>query len=328
MKNLLTIILPVHNEEENLEQLVSKIDQTFNLASEDFHSPFLIFVDDGSSDNSLEVIQKLIASRGNIGCISFSRNFGHQVAILAGMNYASPNSIVLVMDSDGQDPPYVGIDLAYQIVQGNDIAYGIRKQREGKNLIKKLLYWLFYRLFSWLSMIEIPLDAGDFCAYSPKAIQLLCSLKEKHPYVRGLRAWIGLKQIGIPYKRPERNAGKASYTFKDLFNLATDGIISFSVKPLRLSVMIGLLTFFICFLLIVTYTVAYIFDLKFGYLSMRNVPGFTTLILLTLMFNGLQMIMIGLIGEYLSRVFEESKGRPLYIVSQVLGNIQSQIKYE
>jgi dolichol-phosphate mannosyltransferase len=244
------------------------------------------------------------------------------------MNYASPNSIVLVMDSDGQDPPYVGIDLAYQIVQGNDIAYGIRKQREGKNLIKKLLYWLFYRLFSWLSMIEIPLDAGDFCAYSPKAIQLLCSLKEKHPYVRGLRAWIGLKQIGIPYKRPERNAGKASYTFKDLFNLATDGIISFSVKPLRLSVMIGLLTFFICFLLIVTYTVAYIFDLKFGYLSMRNVPGFTTLILLTLMFNGLQMIMIGLIGEYLSRVFEESKGRPLYIVSQVLGNIQSQIKYE
>jgi dolichol-phosphate mannosyltransferase len=320
-----TIVLPVHNEEANIQRLIREIDTCFQSDSEIRTLPYLLFVDDGSSDSSLEFIRTAISERGHAGCLRFSRNFGHQVAVMAGLSYAPDNSIVVVMDSDGQDPPIVALDLVHHVMNGADIAYGIRWQREGRNWLKKFAYWSFYRLLSSLSIIKIPLDAGDFCAYSPRAVKLLSQMKEKHPYIRGLRAWIGLNQVGVPYKRPERYAGKASYNFKSLFKLAFDGILSFSVKPLRLSITLGFITFVICLFLTIFYLTAYFFDWHFSGLRMRDIPGFTTLVLMILATSSLQMLMLGVIGEYIGRLFEESKGRPLFIIAETLGNLE-QIK--
>ncbi|WP_016879329.1 glycosyltransferase family 2 protein [Chlorogloeopsis fritschii] len=316
-----TIVLPVHNEEANLLRLIQEIDACFQSDAEIRTLPYLLFVDDGSSDGSLECIRTAISERGHASCLRFSRNFGHQAAVMAGISYAPENSIVVVMDSDGQDPPIIALDLVHHVMNGADVAYGVRWRREGRNWIKRFAYWSFYRLLSSLSIIKIPLDAGDFCAYSPRTIKILSQLKEKHPYIRGLRAWIGLNQVGVPYKRPERYAGQASYNFRGLFKLAFDGILSFSVKPLRLSIALGFITFFICLFLGVFYLTAYFYDWHFSGLRMRDIPGFTTLILMILATSSLQMLMLGVIGEYLGRLFEESKGRPLFIIAETLGNL-------
>lgn len=318
-----SIVLPVHNEQEGLEAVVAEIDATFSRDIQ-IGLPHLIFVNDGSSDNSLAVIRHIIAFRGQATCLHFSRNFGHQVAVIAGLAYAPENSIVVVMDSDGQDPPHVALQLVHEVIAGADIAYGIRWKREGKNPFKRFAYWSFYRILSSLSSVKIPLDAGDFCAYSPKIAKLIASIPEKHPYVRGLRAWVGFKQVGVPYRRPDRLAGQASYNFKGLFKLAFDGIISFSLKPLRIAAAVGFITFTLCILLGCLYLIAYIFDWHFLGASMRNVPGFTTLILIILATSSLQMLMLGVIGEYLGRLFEQSKDRPLFIIAETFGELQKQ----
>lgn len=315
----IAIVLPVHNEEANLVRVVKEIDAIFNAELNLF--PSILFVNDGSSDNSLDLIRMIISQRSNTYCVSFSRNFGHQVAVMAGLVYTPVNSVVVVMDSDGQDPPNVAVELVRQVMNGADVAYGVRKQRQGRNWMKKFAYWSFYRLLASLALIKIPLDAGDFCAYSPKAAKLLSQMKEKHPYIRGLRAWIGLHQVGVPYKRPERYAGEPSYNFHHLFKLAFDGIVSFSLRPLRISIFVGFLGFLLCICLMILYLLAYIFDWHFAGFRMRNVPGFTTIILLILGSSSLQMLMLGVIGEYLGRLFEESKGRPLFIIAETLGNL-------
>jgi polyisoprenyl-phosphate glycosyltransferase len=317
------VLLPVHNEEDNLERVIGEIDQAFTTASEAWERPLILFVDDGSRDRSRLVVDEIIQQRGDACCLCFSRNFGHQPAVMAGLAYAPADCIVLVMDADGQDPPEVGVELVRRIRQGMDMAYGVRRKRRG-NQAKRLAYWAFYRVLAWLSMVDIPLDAGDFCAYSPRAVQMLTTLKERHPYVRGLRAWVGLEQVGVPYNRPDRYAGETSYNLKRLFKLAADGIISFSLKPLRIAMIFGFLTFIACMILSLLYLTFYIFDLDLLGQSARRVPGFTTLILMVLGFSGLQMMMLGVIGEYLGRVFEESKGRPLFIVAETIGSFDRQ----
>jgi glycosyltransferase involved in cell wall biosynthesis len=321
-----TIILPVHNEEKNLAKVLEEIDSVFN--SSKLVEPFVIFVNDGSYDNSLEVIYQIIAQRGNSCCLNFSRNFGHQAAVMAGLAHTPEQSIAVVMDSDGQDPPDVALELVYQVMNGADIAYGIRKQRKGRNQLKKLAYWLFYRLLSSLSQIKIPLDAGDFCAYSPRAVKFLSKMNENHPYVRGLRAWIGLTQVGVPYNRPERYGGEPSYNFVRLVKLALDGIVSFSLRPLRLSMFLGFITFILSMILAIFYLITYVSDARFGNFRMRDVPGFTTLILTNLFFSGLHMMMLGVIGEYLGRVFEQTKDRPLFIIAETFGELGYQEKQE
>ncbi|NJN30978.1 MAG: glycosyltransferase family 2 protein [Synechococcales cyanobacterium RM1_1_8] len=317
------IVLPVHNEEENLERLVANIDTAFGAASETGSSPpLLLFIDDGSQDRSKLIITRIIELRGHARCISFSRNFGHQPAVMAGFTHAPEDCVVLVMDSDGQDPPEVGCELVNRIYRGLDIAYGVRRKRKGHPL-KRLAYWGFYRILSQLSMVDIPLDAGDFCAYSPRAVKLMLQFGENQPYVRGLRAWIGLNQVGVPYDRPARYAGKASYDLRLLLNLAFDGIVSFSVKPLRLALILGLLTFFLCVILCALYLGFYIFDIQVAGVHARSVPGFTTITLLILAFSGFQMMLLGIIGEYLGRLFEESKRRPRFIVAETIDSVAS-----
>ncbi len=313
------ILLPVHNEEANLVRVVGELDAAFAASPERFPRPLLLFVDDGSRDRSRLLLDRLIQRRGDACCLCFSRNFGHQPAVMAGLAYAPPDCLVLVMDADGQDPPEVGLELVRRIIQGMDMAYGIRRKRQGSNPLKRLSYWGFYRVLAWLSRVDIPLDAGDFCAYSPRAVRILTGLTELHPYVRGLRAWVGLNQVGVAYDRPDRYAGETSYDLKRLFKLAADGIISFSLKPLRLAMIIGFLTFIACLGLGGIYLAFYLFDWDFAGQNVRRVPGFTTLILVILGFSGLQMMMLGIIGEYLGRVFEEAKGRPLFIVAETIG---------
>ncbi|WP_264324700.1 glycosyltransferase family 2 protein [Romeriopsis navalis] len=317
------VLLPVHNEETNLDRMVHDIDAAFAAVSHQSVSapPFILFVDDGSRDCSRAVIEQIIQQRGQAACLCFSRNFGHQAAVMAGLAYAPADYVVLIMDADGQDPPYVGFELVERIWHGVDVAYGVRRNRQG-NPLKRLAYWAFYRTLSQLSNLTIPLDAGDFCAYSPRAVQMMTSLKEQRPYVRGLRAWIGLRQVGVPYDRPDRYAGATSYSWKRLMQLAADGIISFSLKPLRLAMILGLLTFLVSCLLGGMYLMLYLFDWNIAGQRMREVPGFTTLILVMLGFSGLQMMMLGIIGEYLGRVFEEAKGRPLFIVADTLGRLE------
>lgn len=321
-----TIILPVHNEEENLARVIEDIDSTFHNSQ--ILKPFILFINDGSYDDSINVIKEIIAQRGKACCLNFSRNFGHQAAVMAGLAHTPKNSIAVVMDSDGQDPPEIALELVTQVINGVDIAYGVRRKRQGKNQLKKLAYWLFYRLLASLSQIIIPLDAGDFCAYSPRAVKFLSQMNESHPYVRGLRAWVGLTQIGVPYNRPERYGGEPSYNFVRLVKLALDGIVSFSIRPLRLSMFVGFMLFILSMTLGVFYLIAYISDVQFGSIKMRDVPGFTTLILTNLFFSGLNMMILGIIGEYLGRVFEQSKERPLFIIAETLGELDFQNHHE
>ena len=321
-----TIILPVHNEENNLARVIEEIDTVFGSSFPPLQKPFFIFVNDGSYDNSLSVIQEIITRRGNACCLNFSRNFGHQASVMAGLASTPKNSIAVVMDSDGQDPPEVALELVNQVINGADVAYGVRRKREGRNKLKKLAYWLFYRLLASLSQITIPLDAGDFCAYSPKAVRFMSQMNESHPYVRGLRAWVGLTQVGVPYNRPERYGGEPSYNFTRLVKLALDGIVSFSIRPLRLSMFVGFMIFILSMTLGACYLITYVFDLQFGNLRMRDVPGFTTLILINLFFSGLNMMILGIIGEYLGRVFEQTKDRPLFIIAETFGKLESNEK--
>ena len=322
-KYSLTIILPVHNEERNLERLVEEIDRNFFQNDKLCVPPLLIFIDDGSTDRSREVIQEIIKYRGNGLYLGFSRNFGHQAAVIAGMRHAPPNTIVLVMDSDGQDPATVGKELVRQVSLGMDIVYGVRRKRKGSSPLKRFAYWSFYRLLSLLTKVDIPLDAGDFCAYSPQAVCYLSVMTEKDPYIRGLRAWIGMEQMGVLYDRPDRYTGETSYGLNRLMKLAFDGIIGFSLKPLRLSLIMGTVIFIICLFLSLIYMMIYIFNISFMGIQPRVAPGFTTLILAVLTLSGLQMMMLGIIGEYLGRVFEQVKDRPLFIVSERYGDPNS-----
>lgn len=309
------ILLPVHNEEKNLVRLVKELDEVF-CSDTNFQLPQLIFINDGSTDRSREVIQGIVDRRGNSLYLGLSRNFGHQAAVIAGMRHTPTEAIVLVMDSDGQDPACVGKELVQHVATGMDIVYGIRRKRNGSSSLKRLAYWGFYRILSLLTKVDIPLDAGDFCAYSPQAVSQLSIMTEQHPYIRGLRAWIGMKQMGVLYDRPDRYSGETSYGLNRLMKLAFDGIIGFSLKPLRLALIAGMLIFVVCLCLGVVYVVIYICNISLMGMQPRVAPGFTTLILAILMLSGLQMMMLGIIGEYLGRVFEQVKERPLFIVSE------------
>ncbi len=303
----LSVIIPVFNEEENLPALYTRLTTVLSTAVQ---SHEIIFVDDGSRDTSLPLLRNLAASDARVCVVELARNFGHQVAISAGLDHAR-GTAVIVMDADLQDPPEVLPEFIAKWREGYDVVYAIREQRK-ENMFKRAAYAAFYRLLQRVANIEIPLDAGDFCIMDRRVVDLLNGMPERNRFVRGIRSWVGLNQVGLAYERHVRHAGRPKFTFTRLVYLALDGLVSFSYLPLRIITVLGLTVSFVSLLLALFY---FITKLTVG----LNPPGFATLIVAVFFLAGMQLITIGVIGEYVGRIFEEVKRRPLYVVRRVNG---------
>lgn len=303
----LSVIIPVFNEEENLPALYTRLTTVLSTAVQ---SHEIIFVDDGSRDTSLPLLRNLVASDARVCVVELARNFGHQVAISAGLDHAR-GTAVIVMDADLQDPPEVLPEFIAKWREGYDVVYAIREQRK-ENMFKRAAYAAFYRLLQRVANIEIPLDAGDFCIMDRRVVDLLNGMPERNRFVRGIRSWVGLNQVGLAYERHARHAGRPKFTFTRLVYLALDGLVSFSYLPLRIITVLGLMVSFVSLLLALFY---FITKLTVG----LNPPGFATLIVAVFFLAGMQLITIGVIGEYVGRIFEEVKRRPLYVVRRVNG---------
>lgn len=301
------IIVPCFNEEDTLPLLIDEL----NLLAESIpHSIKILFVDDGSSDRTKNILCDACSCEKNYGLISFSRNFGHQAAVSAGLAFAVGDAVA-VIDADMQDPPSLLKSMIEKWMEGYDVVYGVRLKRK-ESIFLKCSYKLFYRLLKKLSNIDLPVDAGDFSLMDRKVVDSINALPEHNRYIRGLRGWLGYKQVGIPYERPARLAGTTKYNFERLLNLALDGIISFSTLPLRLAAWCGIFM-----------SIAGLF-LIMGAVWARLVsgvvpPGWTSLVILFLLFGGIQLTVLGIIGEYVGRIFDEVKNRPNFVVNQTAG---------
>jgi polyisoprenyl-phosphate glycosyltransferase len=302
-KKLISIVVPVYNEAPVLRAFYDRLAKTGEaLASFDCE---MIFVDDGSTDDSYEIIRTLAESDPRITVIKLSRNFGHQVAITAGMDTASGNAVVII-DADLQDPPEVILQFVDKWQQGYDVVYGVREKRVGERRMKLFTASVYYRILRSLTKINIPVDTGDFRLITRKVVDQLKRLKEKERFVRGLVSWVGFKQLGVSYCRDKRYAGETKYPYSKMIKFALDGITSFSTVPLRLSTWLGYLASALAFL----YACSVFVQKAMGY----TVQGWATIMVGVLFLGGVQLICIGIIGEYIGRIYEESKQRPLYVI--------------
>jgi len=303
----ISIIIPLYNEEQVFEELEKRLSNLVNKHDIEFE---FILVDDGSVDNTPALMEKLSLSDNKFKSVFLSRNFGHQIAVSAGMAYVSNSDAIMIIDGDLQDPPELVADFYDQIKAGYDVVYAIRKKRK-ENWIKKISYWMFYRILNAISTINIPLDSGDFCMISKRVNDEIALMPERSRFIRGMRTWVGFRQIGIEYERNARYAGEAKYGFKMLFKLAYDGIFNFSEVPLRLITKLGFV--------VVTLSMFYIFFVLLMMIIGKNLPqGFLSTIIAISLFSGVQLICLGVIGEYLSRIYEQVKGRPLYIIKKIV----------
>jgi polyisoprenyl-phosphate glycosyltransferase len=300
----LSLVIPIYNEAEVLPELERRLDALMEKLPA---SSEVIFVNDGSKDASLDHLRGMAAREARYRVLSFARNFGHQRAITAGMD-RSRGRAVIVMDADLQDPPEVILEMLEKWRDGYDVVYGRRRTRAGESWFKLVTAKIFYRLFASLIPIEVPLDAGDFRLMSRPVVNTLRSLRETHRFVRGLVAWVGFKQTEIEYDRAARVAGETKYPLRKMLSFAIDGIASFSIQPLRLATVFGVLTG--------TTSILYATAAIISYLAGRTVPGWTTTVVLLSLLSAAQFFMIGILGEYVGRIYEQVKKRPLYVVAE------------
>ena len=311
---VLSIVIPVYNEEAILEELYRRLTAALEKMGESFE---VILVDDGSRDRSLEIIRDLRRRDPRYKYLSFARNFGHQIAISAGINFAEGQAVI-IMDADLQDPPEELHRFVAKWREGYDVVYAIRRKRK-EGLLKRIAYSTFYRLLAMISEIQIPLDSGDFCLMDRRIVELLNRLPERNRFVRGIRSWLGFKQIGLEYERHARYVGTPKYSLRRLFKLAFDGMVSFSTMPLRLASFLGFIVSGLAVLGILFTLAQRIFHSLFASLGLEPVPGYATTVILVLFLGGVQLICLGIIGEYLGRIHEEVKQRPLYILQEANG---------
>ena len=304
---VLGLVIPCHNEEAVLPQLLAALEELPSMCQARVK---VLFVDDGSRDRSLELIVEAIRRNPAIGCIRLSRNFGHQIAVRAGLEHIQGDAIA-VLDADLQDPLSALVEMFHKWREGYDVVYGVRQNRK-ENLLLKSSYALFYRLMKKLAQIEIPLDAGDFSVMDRRVVEVLKSLPEQSPFIRGLRSWAGFHQIGVPYNRAGRAAGESKYSFGRLAELAIQGLVSFSTVPLRLAVWLGLFSSGFGFALALWAIASALF-------LNQTPPGWASLSVIFLVFNGIQLIILGILGEYIGRIFEQVKHRPLFVIDRSLG---------
>ena len=301
----LSIVIPVYNEERNLPILFERLNhvlQKMQVSAE------LIFVNDGSTDESLQLLKSMASSNSLVSYISLSRNFGHQVAVSAGLDAATGKAVV-VMDADLQDPPELISDLYAKMQEGFEVVYGRRIYRKGESYLKKATAKAFYRLLSRITHVSIPLDAGDFRIMDAKVVRVLKQMPERNKFLRGQVAWVGFRQTWINYVREQRYEGKSGYTYLKLLRLAFDGITSFSDFPLKMASMLGFIVSGGAFLLM-------IYTLLARLVFNDYVEGWASIILSVLFLGGVQLICLGIAGEYLARVFNNVQGRPLYVVDE------------
>ncbi len=299
------MVIPVFNEESNLPVLYERLVNSVTAISNDYE---LIFVNDGSKDNSLNIIKELSLKNAQVKYIDFSKNFGHQLAVFAGLENAKGDTIVII-DADLQDPPELIKELYSKMKEGYDVVYAQREQRVGESWHKLMTAKLFYRFINRLSEVSIPLDTGDFRIISKKINDIIVSMPERNKFLRGQIAWAGFNQTFVSYNREERYAGKTNYSYSKMFSFAFDGITAFSNLPLRLATYLGFAVSLISFFFI-------LYTLYQKYFKHDVVQGWSSLMVSILFIGGVQLICLGIIGEYLGRIMDNVKQRPLYIVRE------------
>jgi len=300
-----SIVVPVFNELENIPELYRRLRATLDAIGETWE---LVLVDDGSTDGSTERIRELAAKDKRVRPVIFARNFGHQVAITAGWDYARGDAVV-IMDADLQDPPEVILELIARWREGYEVVYAVRAEREGESWFKKATASLFYRLIYRITDVKIPLDSGDFRLLDRKVVEVLKTMRERHRFPRGMAAWVGFRQIGVAYKRAVRYSGETKYPFKKMFRLALNAITGFSYFPLQLATYFGFLSAGIS---IVAIPVVIVMRLT----GSQAFLGQASTLIAVLFLGGVQLISLGVLGEYIGRLYDEAKGRPLYIVRE------------
>ena len=308
-RKTLSIIVPCFNEEAVIEETHRRLHDVLDTLT-DFELE-LIYVDDGSKDGTLNILRGLQAKDSCVRIVSFSRNFGHQIAVSAGLENATGDAVVLI-DADLQDPPEVILQMIEHWRNGVEVAYGQREERDGESVFKLWTAKAFYRAINRMSHVEIPLDTGDFRLMDRKVVNALLSMPERDRFVRGMVAWVGYRQERVGYRRAARFAGSTKYPLKNMIKFAVDGILSFSMEPLRMAVWMGFAAAGLAFIGII-----YAFVIRL--MTNNWVPGWTLLFIALLFIGGVQLVFLGVIGEYLGRVYGEVKRRPLYLVKERLG---------
>ena len=308
-KKLLSIVIPLFNEEESISQTVKRLEKLQDDLAHEINVEF-IFVDDGCKDKTLAYLRSFTEHNSAVKVISLSRNFGHQIAITAGIDLAL-GDYVAIIDGDLQDPPELIADMYRKALVGFDVVYGKRRSRKGETVFKKATSAAFYKLLSYMCEIDIPADTGDFRLMSRKVVDQFKKMRERHRFVRGMVPWLGFKSVALEFDRAERFAGETKYPFKKMVAFAVNAILSFSSKPLALAIRLGLLT--ICIGI-----VGGIYILYLKLFTTSSVEGLTTILLSIALFSGIQILLIGLVGAYIARIFDEIKGRPLYLVAETI----------
>lgn len=305
---VVSIIAPVFNEEPILHELYRRLRETMDGIGEPWE---LVFINDGSRDASYAIMTELHAQDERVRVVNFSRNFGHQIAITAGADYAQGDAVVII-DADLQDPPSLIADMVAKWREGYEVVYAVRAKRQGETWFKLFTAHFFYRLIRGITGVNIPVDTGDFRLLDRKAVEALKSMREHHRFMRGMSAWVGYRQTGIEYVRAERFAGETKYPLKKMIRFALDGITSFSYLPLQLATYAG-------FIIAAISVLGILITIALRLSGSQAFYGQATTLVMVLFLGGIQLISLGIIGEYLGRIYDEVKKRPLYIVSEALG---------
>ncbi len=303
-----SIVAPCYNEEGNLHELYRQIQTTLDQTDEPWE---LVLINDGSHDRTLELIRELHAADTRVHYIDFARNFGHQIAVTAGMDYAQGEAIILI-DADLQDPPQLILEMIAKWKAGYKVVYAVRSERKGESWFKLATAKLFYRIIYRITDVDIPVDTGDFRLMDRQVVEAMKQMKERHRFIRGMTSWIGFKQTGVYYTRQERFQGETKYPLRRMVKFAWDAVTSFSYIPLQLATLLGFA--------IAAFSILSIFVVIAARLSgIQAFEGQATTLIMVLFLGGVQLISLGFIGEYLGRIYDEVRGRPLYLVSQAVG---------
>jgi dolichol-phosphate mannosyltransferase len=302
---LISIIVPMYYEEAVAEECYKRLKTVMDKSTYAYE---LIFVNDGSKDQTLTILKNLSAEDKSVKIINFSRNFGHQIAVTAGINHAKGNAVVII-DADLQDPPELILEMINKWREGYEVVYAKRKRRKGETWFKLITAKYFYKFLEFMSDVKIPKDTGDFRLMDAKVVDAFRVMPERNRFVRGMISWVGFDQTYIEYEREKRFAGETKYPLKKMIKFAGDGIIAFSAKPLRLMTCIGCLTIILAFIVLV-------YSLVIKFLGGTAVRGWTSLMVAITFFSGVQLLSLGVLGEYIGRIYDESKNRPLYIIKE------------